>query len=257
MGVFDLPAPLLQLVDNGIAFLPDILRLTLWSIIAGAMSMGLYALVSPQNRISEVKAAQKQSQKLLAEIDESFAELMAAAKQTLGLSFKHLGLVLGPALVSAIPLVCIMAWSSSNFGYAFPSPGEQVSLTAYPASSTSSVYWQQGKNEESSASEGSWTVQWPGHPRQLVFAHEQRTTLLELPLAAPITQVHKRLWWNSLLGNPAGYLPDDAHVDAILFDLPPKQYLSFGPDWVSHWLTLFLLASVASALMTKRIFRIH
>ena len=257
MGVFDLPAPFFQLIDNGIGFLPDILRLTFWSMVGGAASMGLYALVSPQSRISNVKAAQKESQKLLAESDESFAELMAVAKQTLGLSFKHLGLVLGPALISAIPLVCIMAWASSHFGYAFPAAGDQFKLTVYPPSSASSVYWQPGNNDESSASDGSWAIEWPGQARQLVIAHEQRTTVLELPLAAPVTQVHKRLWWNSLLGNPAGYLPDDAQVEAVLLDLPPRQYLSFGPDWVSHWLTLFLLASVASALLTKRLFRIH
>ncbi len=257
MGVFDLPAPLLQLIDNGITFVHPTLRLALWSILAGALSMGLYALLSPQNRISKVKAAQKESQRLLAESDESFSELIAVAKKTLGLSFQHLGLVFGPALMSGIPLICIMAWSSCNFGYAFPKPGEQINLTVQPTSSASSVHWQKGDSVATSVTEGGWTIRWPEQTRQLVFADKQRATQLELPLAAPIPQIHKRLWWNSLLGNPAGYLPDDAQMEMILVELPERQYLPFGPGWFSHWITLFLLASVAGALSTKKIFRIH
>ena len=80
---------------------------------------------------------------------------------------------------------------------------------------------------------------------------------LQLPMAAPIPQVHKRLWWNSLLGNPAGYLPDNAPVELVLLDLPPRHYLSVGPGWMGHWLTLFLLASVAGALITKKLFKIQ
>jgi hypothetical protein len=60
-----------------------------------------------------------------------------------------------------------------------------------------------------------------------------------------------------LLGNPAGYLPEQVSVDEIRINLPAQQFLPFGPDWARNWLTLFLIASVSGALLTKKIFKIH
>lgn len=37
---------------------------------------------------------------------------------------------------------------------------------------------------------------------------------------APVPTVHKREWWNLLLGNPAGYLPDDSPLERL--DLEPS-----------------------------------
>ena len=91
--------------------------------------MALYALFSPQKKISTVKIALRKSQGILADSDDSFTELMTVARKTLSLSFQHLGLVLGPALLSSFPLICIMAWSSSQFGHVFPEPGDQKGIT--------------------------------------------------------------------------------------------------------------------------------
>lgn len=257
MGALDLPAPLFQLLDGGMAFLPATLRLVLWSVVGGVLSMVLYALISPQKKISSVKADLRESQKLLAESDESFGELMTVAKRTLGLSFQHLGLVFGPALLSSLPLLCIMAWSSTHFGHAFPAAGEPVTLRVQPESATAALQWQAGVGDKPAFANGAWTVPWPGEAAAITLSDSEGTPLLDLPLPAPIPQVHKRLWWNSLLGNPAGYLPEQASVELVWIDIPPQRFLPFGPGWVGHWLTLFLLASVAGALITKKVFKIH
>jgi hypothetical protein len=257
MGVLDLPAPLFQLLDGWVAFLPATLRLILWSVIGAVLSMLLYALMSPQKKISGVKAALRESQKLLADSDESFAELMTVARRTLSLSFQHLGLVFGPALLSSFPLLCIMAWSSTHFGHDFPEPGEHITVTVQPESAAASLRWQDNGGDEPTPIDNGWTIRWPGESRSLILTDTGNAALLELPLDAPIPQVHKRLWWNSLLGNPAGYLPEQAPVERVWIDLPGKRYLPFGPGWLGHWLTLFLLASVIGALITKKIFRIH
>ena len=44
-----------------------------------------------------------------------------------------------------------------------------------------------------------------------------------IPWAAPIATIHKRQWWNVLVGNPAGYLPDDAGVERIEPELAPTD----------------------------------
>ncbi len=257
MGIFDLPAPFLQFIDNGVAFLPAIFRLTLWSALAGVLSMALYALVSPQKKISTVKIALRKSQGILAESDESFTELLTVVRKTLSLSFQHLGLVLGPALLSSLPLICIMAWTSSQFGHVFPEAGDRFTLSARPESAAASFSWQMAGVTAPIHEAGIWTAEWPNQSQRLVLNDKDDSPLLEIPLVAPIPQIHKRLWWNSLLGNPAGYLPDQSSVDLIRINLPARQYLPFGPDWVGNWLTLFLIASVSGALLTKKIFKIH
>jgi len=256
MGILDLPSPLFYFLDNGIAFLPAALRLTLWSVLAGALSMGLYGLLSPQAKISAVKDALRESQAELADSDESFSELMTVAGRTLSLSFRHLGLVLGPALLSSLPLICIMAWASTRFGHEFPEPGAPVTLSGQPELSLAPVHWQTSGADTPVYDAGVWTARWPGQSQRLVLI-DDGLKLLELPLAAPVPQIHKRVWWNSLLGNPAGYLPDQGSVDLVNIDLPARNYLPVGPRWLGHWLTLFLAASVASALLTKKLFKIH
>ena len=66
---------------------------------------------------------------------------------------------------------------------------------------------------------------------------------------ARVPTIHKREWWNLLLGNRAGYLPDNSQLERLDLDLPPKQYLSVGPDWLKVWHVPFfgvlLLASLA------------
>jgi hypothetical protein len=64
-----------------------------------------------------------------------------------------------------------------------------------------------------------------------------------------VPTIHKREWWNLLLGNQAGYRPDNSQLERLALDLPPKQYLSVGPDWLKVWHVPFfgvlLLASLA------------
>jgi hypothetical protein len=44
--------------------------------------------------------------------------------------------------------------------------------------------------------------------------------------------LQKRQWWNSLIGNPIGYLPESSPLEWIDLDLPEKEYLPFGPTWL-------------------------
>ena len=53
----------------------------------------------------------------------------------------------------------------------------------------------------------------PGRPRRqprCASTDSDGRSLLTLPTAAPVRTVHQRQWWNSLIGNPGGYLPSRA-----------------------------------------------
>jgi hypothetical protein len=255
MGILDFPAPIFSFLDQLIAFLPSVVRLGLWGALGGALSMVFYSLISPQGRISEVKVALREAQGLLASSDDSFDELLQLIKKTLSLSLKHLSLVLFPALVSSLPLVCILAWSSTQFGYQFPEPGEQLSVSVQPESAATQVGWQLDGVvlQELSAPQ----IEWPG-PNQILQLHDGGgDVLLTLPAAAAIPQFHKKLWWNSLLGNPAGYLPDDSPVDLVAISLPPQRHLAVGPVLLGDWMVLFILAALVAAVLVKWRFKIH
>jgi len=77
-----------------------------------------------------------------------------------------------------------------------------------------------------------------------------------IPLKAPVTTLHKRQWWNSLFGNPAGYIPPDARVAQIEIDLPSQEVLGFGPGWMRSWEFLFLTVLLVASIAIKVIFRI-
>jgi len=257
MGVFDLPGPLFQAVDDSLAFMPAVLRLSLWSALAGIVSMLLYALLSPQQRIGDAKVRLREAQSEMAQSDESFDELMGLVKKTLGLSLQHLALVFTPALGSAIPLICVLAWASTHFGHRLPDAGEKVAFAVHPAEQAASLQWQARGVEPPTTGENGWLVTWPAEGGTLTLLDSDGAALLEVPPPAPVPQVHQQLWWNSLLGNPAGYLPGTATVERVAMDLPARRYIPFDPAWVGSWLTLFLIVSVIAAVVTKVLFRIH
>ena len=255
MGVIDLPGPLFDVVEGLLGFLPTLLRLCIWSVVAGAASMLLYGVMSPQKRIAAVKVELKAAQAEMTAADESFAELMELTQKSLKLSFKHLGLVFGPALISAIPMICIMAWASNQYGYTMPAAGDPVAVTTVPEDAVQQLTWRGGATP--TLEDTTWTVPWPGPEGVTEALHSSGNALLALPLPAPVPTVHKKVWWNSLLGNPAGYLADDAPVEVVFLELPSQNHLPFGPGWLGHWLTVFLVVSVTGALVTKSVFKIH
>lgn len=236
-------------------FLPTLLRLSIWAIVAGAASMLLYGLMSPQKRIAAVKVELKAAQAEMSAADESFSELMELTRKSLGLSLRHLGLVFGPALISAIPMICIMAWASNQYGYSFPAAGDAVSVTTIPEDAVKELKWRGAAAP--ALQDNAWTVAWPGEQASIEAVTQGGNELLALPLPAPVPTVHKKVWWNSLLGNPAGYLADDSEVEVVFLELPAQNHLPFGPGWLGHWLTVFLVVSVTGALVTKSVFKIH
>ena len=80
-------------------------------------------------------------------------------------------------------------------------------------------------------------------------------TLAEFPAVKAIPVIHKKQWWNWLMANPIGYLPEDAPIDSLNIALPPQHFLGFGPGWLRGWMfsffMTFLLASIAFKLILK------
>ncbi|MDQ3796891.1 MAG: hypothetical protein M3294_04805, partial [Pseudomonadota bacterium] len=66
MGVLDIPAPLFAWLDELIGQLvPPGVRLVLWGVIGAAVSMGLYWLISPQEKIKRNAAKSIEARRAL------------------------------------------------------------------------------------------------------------------------------------------------------------------------------------------------
>lgn len=241
MGVLDLPGALFGWIDARLAsWTPDAARLVFWSLLAAASTMALYWWLSPQAKIGESKRRLQQAKAALDRYEGDIAGARPLMREMLRQALRQIGLVLGPTLAAGLPVLCILVWASTSFGHRYPEPGEPVAVSTDP-----------------SGLQGQWS-QDPARARPHVVVRDAQGQLVgEIEVAAPVTTVHKRSWWNALVGNPAGYLPEHAPLDRIEIGLPEKQYLHFGPGWMRGWEFLFLSAMMLAALAIKTVFRIH
>jgi hypothetical protein len=104
---------------------------------------------------------------------------------------------------------------------------------------------------------GTWDVTWPAAGAELHLRDSDDSPLLTLPTAAPVRTVHQREWWNSLIGNPGGYLPAPGDVAVAQLGLPQPTVIPFGPGWLRGWLPATLVVLVALSLFLKFHWRLH
>jgi hypothetical protein len=245
MGLFDAPAPLFAWLDALLATVaPPLLRLVLWAALAGLLSMLLYRALSPQRRIARGKTDLAAAQKALDTYDGNLRDAWPLMRHMLATALRQVGRTGGPALLASLPLVCMLAWLSTAYGYAYPQPGVSPRIDTEPAQLE--AQWVDPRRTGAPVDE----------PPRILIAQEGRI-VADVGLPAPVRVIHKRQWWNWLLGNPAGYLPGDAAVDHIRVELPHREFLAFGPGWVRGWELTFFIVLVAVSVAVKLLLRIE
>jgi len=257
MGLLDLPAPIFDAIDGVLAMvMSPVLRLVIWGIFAGWLSMMVYRLFSDQEKIGALKALQKNQQKDIAEFDGEFAELMPLIRHTLALGFRQLGFALGPALLATVPALFIIIWVASEFGYETPAAGSEVFLTVEPV--TSDILWSSTMEAiigENTITENGWLINWPSKGQSVTMSDDHQP-LLVLPLEHGIPIIHKKRWWNLLMANPLGYLPKEGKTDVIHIDLPEAVIIGSGPGWMRGWMFSFFMAFLLSSIAFKLLLRL-
>lgn len=250
----NVPFPLLDLLDAMMGRVaPSFLRLTVWAALGGGLSMGLYALLSAQQKIARISGEAATARRALATYDQDFNGLWRLAGRSVSLSLRHLGLAAVPALVACIPLVSLMTWLSTTYGHHFPAPGAMITIEASPSHGGLQCH----PEPCPVLRDGLWQVQWPTGERKVRLLDGATREIAELPPVAPITLLHKKRWWNVLLGNPAGYVPDDVLVDQVQIGLPVNEYLDFGPPWMRSWQVVFATVLTVTSLAIKFAFRLR
>ncbi len=240
MGLLDLPAPLFARLDGVLSgFAPPTLRLVVWGVVAAVVSMGVYWLFSPQTRIAQAKADALAARRALDGYDGEFAGAWPLMGRLLRTALRQLGLVTGPALLGSLPVLALLVWLSTAYGYAFPGEAE-IPVRTQPETSAARAL----------------AVQAQSGP-EVVVLDGAGNVVERISLTAPVPTIHKRHWWNALVGNPIGYLPDSSRLESIELGLPQKEYLTVGPAWLRAWYVVFLGVVLAASLAIKFAARIE
>ncbi len=254
MGILDFPGPLFEWVDTLLRpGLSPIARLSVWALAAAAASMGIYRLSSSQEKIKAVQDKVNGAQQALVRYEGEFAGLLVLIRSCLVLPLQQVGLVLGPALLGSLPAVCLILWISTVYGHDFPQAAQEIEVRLSPP--TRNVSWTAGTR--AGADVGVWRLAWPAAGKIVDLRDEAGRSLLSLPLEFPVAVIEKRRWWNTLTGNPVGYLPADAEIDSVSLALPEQEVLGFGPAWLRSWETPFFALLVVFSVAIKILFRIR
>jgi len=253
-ALLDWPAPLWAAIDAGLQALslPGGIRVALYGALSGWLCMALYRRFSKQSELSALGAQTSALRRELAGYDGPFDGLMVRVRQLLRLSGRHLRLSFVPALLAGLPLLWVMPWLSNQFGAQWPQPGTRVELRPEAMTvAAEDLSWSGGEVSWDSA-KSAWFIEWPREGAQPIQLQQGERTLLQLPMHSPSAVVHIREpLLNRLIGNPAGYLPDDAPFSVIHLDLPEQTLLPFGPGWLRGWLATYLAAVFAVSLWLK------
>lgn len=238
MGLLDLPAPALSAINSWLAqFLPSVVLLLFWAALGAFLSMELYRLFSPQKRIAKIKLAFEQTRRHVAAFDGEFEEAWPHMRRMLSLALQRVALVFPATIVASLPLLIGIVWIDGQYGSMFPPSHATVNVTV-PGDF-----------------QGRWVETNGGAPHAQVVDRDGRP-LADIVVTKPVSVIHKRVWWNTLIGNPAGYLDDTLPFDRIDIALPRQQVLSFGPSWLRGWEAIFFAAMVLFALAFKTVRRI-
>lgn len=252
-GIFDLPGPFLHWLDAQLPLLPDLVRVLIWAALGSAASMALYAVLSPQRRLVAIKASISEAQAAVQAYSGDFQGALPLLKRQIGLSLRHVGLTLLPAVVGSLPVLFLIPWLALRFGWTLPAPDTLVTVTARPA--TAGLSWEPAAAEADHP--GSWRVAWPGPGNPANLRTPAGGVLLTLPLAQPTPAFTKRRWWHLLFGERAGYLPDGAPVEAIELDLPRRALVPGAPSWLAGWELPFFGGMLLFSVAIKMRYRIH
>jgi hypothetical protein len=223
LGLFDLPAPLLQWIDNGLtAFIPVPVTVGIWAAAGAILSMELYRVLSPQQRIGRIKQEASAAQGQLSDYDGELEGAWPLIKNMLGLSLRRVGIVIPATLAAAYPVLALLAWLSNSYGHQFPEQGEEAVV------------------EIAEPFQARWIGPDDDALPRIQALRPDGQVALDIPVTAPVPVIHKRVWWNRLIENPAGYLPDDAPFDEIRTGVPGRELFVAGPTWLRGWEAVFL-----------------
>lgn len=227
------------------------LRVIIYGMVAGLLTMLIYRRTSDQHGIKRLKQELKEVRSAMMAVDpDNSKEFFRLSKLNLSLAFRFLGKVIVPVFASGLIVILIAVWLEIQFGHAIPPAGSTIKVTAVPEATVSTAL---------PATDGN-SGKIPATCLIDCILYADGKQVYQGSLAAPpMAVVTKRLWWSGLLENPAGYLDENAPVDSLHFDFQPRRLFVNDslPDWMLGWEFTFFLSLFLVALLLKFVLRIH
>ncbi|MFW6158358.1 MAG: hypothetical protein ACOC8E_03275 [Planctomycetota bacterium] len=249
--------PVLRFLDGLAAWLiPAYVRVWLWGAVGGAIAIGLYALLSDQQGIRDLKEKTGALRKKMLGAGLSFDQFLGLARENLAVSLSLLRKVLVPVLVSFLFVLVIAEWLNAEHSYARPEPGEAVPVEFVPPLGDLELRPEDAFARDGDAVRlvgGVLAEDAPGievrRGSRLIYAGD--------PVDPPAPSVHKKRWWNVFLASGAGYVRGDSPVREIRLRFRRKRFIGGVPDWLATWEPAFFVALFAAALAIKFGFRVR
>jgi hypothetical protein len=246
--------PALNMVDRWLAGLfPFVVRLSIWGALAGILSITIYAKLSPQASITKLKKKMWSLQREILGADIEFVDFLHLSKENLKTSLKLLANVLGPALISAIPVLLLAIWIHTCLAYGAPPTPNDLVVTAADGNVDLRLFCYTNVDEISHDEIHDHDL---ASPKAIVVMADNKVIYSGTPLSPPTPVIHKKRWWSVLLDSPAGYVIEDAPIDSIRLNLSKKQVVKWMPSWATGWEFPFFVFVFLAALGIKLVFRI-
>jgi hypothetical protein len=235
--------------------LPLIFRIALWGVLAGVLAMGLYAIISNQKTIANLK---KQARDLRGQMmdpsQEDYSVFLSLAKKNIKVSLKLLGVVLGPVFIAALPVIVLAAWIDSYHGYSRATTNKAIEMIIFP-SDINIV----SRPNDLIKKNGDKIFVSPSSNRSdpISFYVENQLVFKGNIFSKPDPFISKKKWWHYFFASDIGYLSQTSPIEEIHFAFPKNSIHKALPDWISGWEWTFFIAIFLVSLPIKIIFKIH
>ncbi len=242
------------MVDGWLAGLPLSVRLSILGALAGILSITIYAKLSPQASIAKLKKKTRSLQREMLNVDLEFVDFWRLSKENLKTSLRLFTTVLGPALVSALPVIFLVIWINTCLAYEAPPTPSDLVVTTEQGNIELQMIIDTNLDEISQKEIHDHNL---ANSQKIVVMADEMVIYSGTPLSPPTPVIHKRRCWNVLLESPAGYVVEDAPIDSIMLNVSKKQIIKWMPNWATGWEVPFFTFVLIAALGIKLGFRIE
>ena len=238
------------------SFLPDVICLALWSIAAGAVSMGVYSWVSPREKLLRVTGQAKEIARQLRAYDGDYSGAQELLKQNLKLSLERVWLTLGPTVAAGFPVILTFFLLENHYAHRFPEPGESLFVSIEPASEARGIRFDPPGAAKWNQEQTAWNLVWPQSGQKIHLIDRAGQKILTLPTTEPRASVEQSSAWDALLTDPAARIPQESPILAVAFDYPIREMIPVGPAWMRSWLFISITLVTVTAMTLKIAFKI-
>ncbi len=248
--------PIINKFDYWISFiLPFIYRNLFWGLIAGSLAFIIYAFFSNQSLIKDIKNEIKVvRQKMFDPALDTKEDYNILAKQNLNLSFKLLGKIFLPAILSIIPVLIIAIWYDMHHSYTIPFNEDKVLITTDPEEINLYI---SPNNIVSNDSNGNIFLN-PLNNSDSVTVYIDKDIIYTGQLfSAPIPFITKQKWWSFILSDENGYITKESSIQLLYIHYPKKIIFERMPSVINGWEFLFFVGIFISAITLRFIFKVQ